>query len=243
MAKKEKAPKQAKVKRPKGRGMFSQFREQIAFLKEADPKALPFGILFGSLMFVFITAVGVILTGLAFLGMVIWVILAIVTGYLTILLTLTRRANTAIFKKYEDEPGRLSITVGTLTRRRWKGTNQPVAVNAKTRDMVFRIVGPAGVVLMAEGQKTSARALLEDERRKVQRLASGVTVHTFYSAQDGEGVPLGQLHKKISRLKRSLTRAEITAVQNRLASIDSRSSLPIPKGIDPMKVRASRRIQ
>lgn len=237
MAKKE------KVKKPKGNGIFSQFRDQVKFLKDADPKALPLGILFAALMFVFITIGGAIITGLAFLGMVIWVILAIVTAYLTLLLTLTRRANSAIFKKYEDEPGRISITVGTLTRRRWKGNNQPVAINARTKDMVFRIVGPAGVVLMAEGSKTSARALLEDERRKVQRLASGVTVHTFYSSQDGEGIPLGQLHKKVAKLKRTLNRAEINAVQNRLASIDSRSGLPIPKGIDPMKMRASRRIQ
>ncbi len=237
MAKKE------KVRKPKGKGLFSQFREQVKFLKEVDPKAMPLGIFFGVLIFLVILVLGSIISGFAFLGIVIWAVLAIVTGYLTLLLTMTRRANSAIFKKYENEPGRISITVGTLTRRRWKGNNQPVAVNPRTKDMVFRIVGPAGVVLMAEGAKTSARAMLEEERRKVQRLASGVTVHTFYSAQDGEGVPLGQLHKKISKLKRSLNRAEIAAVQNRLSSIDSRSGLPIPKGIDPMKMRASRRIQ
>ena len=237
MAKKE------KVRKPKGKGLFSQFREQVRFLKDADPKAVPLGILFGSLMFLAILTVGVFISNFQFLGIAIWAILAIVTGYLTLLLTMTRRANTAIFKKYENEPGRISITVGTLTRRKWKGTNQPVAINARTKDMVFRIVGPAGVVLMAEGNRTSAKALLEEERRKVQRLASGVTVHTFYSAQDGDGVPLGQLHKKVSRLKRTLNRAEIRAVQNRLASIDSRSGLPIPKGVDPMKMRASRRVQ
>lgn len=237
MAKKE------KIRKPKGKGLFSQFREQVKFLKEVDPKAMPVGILYGSLMFLLILITGAFVSGFQFLGIVIWAVLAIVTGYLTLLLTMTRRANTAIFKKYEDEPGRISITVGTLTRKRWKGTNQPVAVNPRTKDMVFRIVGPAGVVLMAEGAKTSAKAMLEEERRKVQKLASGVTVHTFYSAQDGEGVPLGQLHKKVAKLKRTLSRAEITAVQNRLASIDSRSGLPIPKGIDPMKMRASRRIQ
>jgi hypothetical protein len=237
MAKKE------KVKKPKGKGMFAQFREQAKFLKEVDPKAIPIGILLASLAFIVLIIVGALVSGLDFLGMVIWIVLAEATAYLTLLLTMTRRANTAIFKKYEDEPGRVSITVGTLTRRRWKGSNQPVAINARTKDMVFRIVGPAGVVLMAEGSKTSARALLEDERRKVQRLASGVTVHTFFTSQDGEGVPLGQLHKKVAKLKRTLNRAEINAVQNRLASIDSRSGLPIPKGIDPTKMRASRRIQ
>lgn len=237
MAKKE------KIRRPKGNGLFSQFREQVKFLKDADPKAVPLGILFGSLMFLAILTAGAFASGFTFLGIIIWAVLGIVTGYLTLLLTMTRRANSAIFKKYENEPGRISITVGTLTRRKWKGTNQPVAVNARTKDMVFRIVGPAGVVLMAEGAATSAKALLEEERRKVQRLASGVTVHTFYSAQTGDGVPLGQLHKKVSKLKRTMNRAEITAVQNRLASIDSRSGLPIPKGVDPMKMRASRRIQ
>jgi hypothetical protein len=237
MAKKE------KVRRPKGNGLFSQFREQVKFLKDADPKAVPLGILFGSLIFLAILTIGAFISGFTFLGIIIWAVLGIVTGYLTLLLTMTRRANSAIFKKYENESGRISITVGTLTRRRWKGNNQPVAINARTKDMVFRIVGPAGVVLMAEGSRTSAKALLEEERRKVQRLATGVTVHTFYSAQDGDGVPLGQLHKKVSKLKRTLNRAEITAVQNRLASIDSRSGLPIPKGVDPMKMKGSRRIQ
>ncbi len=237
MAKKE------KVRKPKGNGLFSQFRDQLKFLKEADPKAVPLGILFGSLMFLVILTVGAFISGFTFLGIIIWAVLGIVTGYLTLLLTMTRRANSAIFKRYENEPGRVSITVGTLTRKRWKGSNQPVAVNARTKDMVFRIVGPAGVVLMAEGSSTSAKAMLEEERRKVQRLASGVTVHTFFSAQNGDGVPLGQLHKKVAKLKRTLNRAEITAVQNRLASIDSRSGLPIPKGIDPTKMKASRRIQ
>jgi hypothetical protein len=130
-----------------------------------------------------------------------------------------------------------------LTRRTYKGTNQPVAINPKTKDMVFRIVGPAGVILMGEGAKTSTKALLEDERRKVQRVASGVTVHTFYSSQDGEGIPLVELHKKVSKLKRTLNKSEILAVQNRLAALDTRFGLPIPKGIDPNKMRPSRRVQ
>jgi hypothetical protein len=96
---------------------------------------------------------------------------------------------------------------------------------------------------MGEGAKTSTKALLEEERRKVQRVASGVSVHTFYSSQDGEGVPLVQLHKKVTKLKRTLNKSEILAVQNRLSALDTRFGLPIPKGIDPTKMRASRRVQ
>lgn len=234
----------AKEKKPKkSSGMFAQFGEQIRFLKGVDPKAVPLAIFIGVTAFVIITVLGVFISAGAFLGIVIWIVLGIVTGYLSALLTLTRRANTAIFTKYANEPGRISLTVGTLTRRVYKGTNQPVAVNARTRDMVFRIVGPAGVVLLGEGIKNSTQQLLEDERRKVQRVASGVTVHTFFSSEDGQGVPLATLHKKVTKLKRTLTKNEIRAVQNRLAAMDSRGGLPIPKGIDPTKMRPSKRIQ
>ena len=241
MAKTEKPKKAAKA--DKAPGLFAQFAEQVRFLKGVDPKAFPLSLVVGFLVFIGIAVIGSLVSSFAFLGIAIWSILGIVTGYLSCLLFLTRRSNRAIFVKYAHETGRISISVGTLTRRKYKGNNQPVAVNPRTKDMVFRIVGPAGVVLMAEGGKTSAKALLEDERRKVQRVATGVTVHTFYSSEDGEGIPLGQLHKKVFKLKRSLNRAEITAVQNRLSSMDSRNGMPIPKGIDPNRVRGSRKPQ
>jgi hypothetical protein len=231
------------TKKDKAPGMFAQFGEQIRFLKGVDKKALPTAILIGVGTFSLITVLGIFISAGAFFGIAVWTILGIVAGYLSALLALTNRANKAIFTKYANEPGRISLSVGTLTRRVYKGTNQPVAVNARTRDMVFRVVGPAGVVLMGEGAKASTQQLLEDERRKVQRVASGVTVHTFYSSEDGSGVPIRALHKKVSKLKRTLTKSEIRAVQNRLAAMDSRGGLPIPKGVDPMKIRASKRIQ
>jgi hypothetical protein len=231
------------TKKDKAPGMFAQFGEQIRFLKGVDKKALPTAILIGVGTFSLITVLGIFISAGAFFGIAVWTILGIVAGYLSALLTLTNRANKAIFTKYANEPGRISLSVGTLTRRVYKGTNQPVAVNARTKDMVFRVVGPAGVVLMGEGAKASTQQLLEDERRKIQRVASGVTVHTFYSSEDGSGVPIRALHKKVSKLKRTLTKSEIRAVQNRLAAMDSRGGLPIPKGVDPMKIRASKRIQ
>jgi hypothetical protein len=231
------------TKTNKAPGIFAQFGEQVRFLKGVDPKALPTAILIGVGTFVALTVLGLFISNFQFLGIAIWTILGLIAGYLGALLTLTNRANKAIFTKYANEPGRISLTVGTLTRRIYKGTNQPVAVNARTKDMVFRVVGPAGVVLMGEGARTSTQQLLEDEKRKVQRVASGVTVHTFYSAEDGQGVPIHTLHKKVNKLKRTLTKTEIRAVQNRLSAMDSRGGLPIPKGVDPMKMRASKRIQ
>jgi hypothetical protein len=109
--------------------------------------------------------------------------------------------------------------------------------------MIFRVVGPAGVVLMGEGSPTSTKSMLDEERRKIQRAVNGVTVHTLYCSQEAGGVPLKQLEKDVRKMKRTMNRAEINAVQNRLSALDTRSMLPIPKGIDPMKIRPSKRMR
>lgn len=239
---KDKAKKE-KPKSDKSTGLFAQFREGFNFLKAENPKAIPLAIGFGVAIFLVIAILGLFMSGGAIIGIALWVVLAIATAYLSTLLMITRATNKAVFKKYADEPGRLSLVVGSLTRKTFKGTNQPVAINPRTKDMIFRVVGPAGVVLMGEGAPTSTKAMLEDERRKVQRMASGVTVTTFYCSEVEGGIPLLKMDKTVRALKRTLTKQEIFAVQNRLAAMDVRSGLPIPKGIDPMKMRPSKKMR
>jgi len=43
----------------------------------------------------------------------------------------------------------------------------------------------------------------------------------------------------MGRFKRSLTKAEVYAVSNRLSSL-GKNQLPIPKGVDPLRARAPR---
>jgi Domain of unknown function (DUF4191) len=236
--------KETKPKNPnKAPGMFAQLREGVNFLKVENPKALPIAILIGIGVFAFITVLGLFMSGASILGISLWAALGLMTGYLSGLYAITRQANTAVFKKYANEPGRVSLVAGVLTRRAYKGTNQPTAVNPRTKDMVFRVVGPAGVVLLGDGSPTSTKAMLEDERRKIQRVAQGVQVHMIYCSDNGDGVPLLQLEKAVKKLKRSLNRTDIRNVQNRLAALDTRGGLPIPKGIDPMKVRAPKKMR
>ena len=237
------AKDKAKDKEQKAPGLFAQFGEGVKFLRENNPKAVPISIGSGVLIGLALIALGAVLTGFQFLPFVLWCVIAVVAGYLSALLLLSRQANSAVFLKYASEPGRTSLVVGTLTRRRYKGAQQPVAVNPKSMDMVFRIVGPAGVILMGEGSKNSAQALLEDERKKVQRVAQGVTVHTVYSSETGDGVPLKSMDKHINKLKKTLNKQEIFAVQNRLSALDTRFGMPIPKGMDPNKMRPSRKIR
>jgi hypothetical protein len=53
-------------------------------------------------------------------------------------------------------------------------------------------------------------------------------------------VPLYALTKAIYKLEKTLSRAEISVVNKRLAGLGL--NIPIPKGIDPNRMRAGRRM-
>ena len=117
---------------------------------------------------------------------------------------------------------------------------QPVAINPRTQDMVFRAVGRPGVVLVAEGPLPRVRRLVEDERKRMARLLPNVEVHTFF-AGDGEGqVPLRSLNRKVTRLRPKLTKQEAEQVGKRLRAMGAIKP-PIPKGVDPMRARPDRK--
>jgi hypothetical protein len=114
----------------------------------------------------------------------------------------------------------------------------PVAVN-RNQDAVYRAIGPAGVVLIGEGVRTRVQPMLEDERKKVQRAIPGVEVKFVYVTQDAEGTQLFKLAPTLLKLKRVLNRNEVAAIDKRLSALVT--AMPIPKGIDPKRMRAQRR--
>ena len=83
--------------------------------------------------------------------------------------------------------------------------------------------------------------LVNDERSKVQRVATGVPVTVLYVGHGDDEVPISKLAPTIKGLPKKIDRATMAAVIKRLDSVSqSLASLPIPKGIDPNRVRAPR---
>jgi hypothetical protein len=102
-------------------------------------------------------------------------------------------------------------------------------------------VGRGGVVVVGEGARGRLTRLINEERSKAQRVAHGVPVHVFYVGTGPEDVPLSKLAKTIKALPKAIDRSTMAAVVKRIDSVSqSLASLPIPKGIDPTKVRAPR---
>ena len=57
-----------------------------------------------------------------------------------------------------------------MLKRGWK--TEPAIAITKQQDIVTRVVGPPGIVLIGEGNPNRLRPLLNSERRKHERVAS-----------------------------------------------------------------------
>ena len=172
------------------------------------------------------------------LGFVIYIIPGVLGGDLIILIILGRRAERAAYSQIEGQPGAVGAVLKSSLRRGWTASEMPVAVSPRTQDAVYRAVGRGGVALIGEGPKSRTQPMLESERKNVSRILPNVPVTFLYVGPDAEATPLYKLPTKLRSIKPALRKPEVMAVSNRLNSL--RSSLPIPKGMDPTKARAPR---
>ncbi|MDE8668300.1 DUF4191 domain-containing protein [Pseudarthrobacter sp. H3Y2-7] len=222
-------PKEAKVKKP---SRLKQIGEVFNMTRRHDPM-VPWLML---LVFLGVVAVS-LLVGFWLENWITGLLIGIPLGLLGATLILSRRAERAAFAQIENQPGASGAALGTL-KRGWVTEDQPVAVNPRTQDAVFRAIGRPGVVLVSEGPSVRVKPLLDAERKRLARILPNVTVHVIESGR-GEGqVPISQVARKMGKLKNELTKLEVNAVSKRISSLGNR--LPIPKGIDPYKARPNR---
>ncbi len=178
-----------------------------------------------------------VLSGDNIIGIVLSIITGVLGGILAFLIVLGRRAERVAYRQIAGQPGAVGAVLKSSLRRAWQSSEMPVAVT-KSQDAVYRAVGKPGVVLIGEGPMSRTRRMLEDERRNVARIVPNVPIHLLHVGPDADSIPLERLPKTLNRMKKSISKPEVYAVNNRLVSLSKSSSLPIPKGIDPTKVRA-----
>jgi hypothetical protein len=138
----------------------------------------------------------------------------------------------------EGQPGAAAAALRML-RRGWK--TDPAVAFTKQQDVVHRVVGPPGIVLIGEGNPNRLRQLLATERRKHERVAAETPIHEVVCG-NGEGeVPLPKLAKHVQKLGRAVKPAEMTDILNRIKALDAnRSSIPLPKGPIPTSMKGLR---
>ncbi|MGO2749294.1 MAG: DUF4191 domain-containing protein [Pseudoclavibacter sp.] len=183
--------------------------------------------------------VSIFLPGSNALIWILTMILGLMVGVLLFMFTLNWRAERVAFGQLEGRAGAAGQVLTSAMRGTWQTSEMPVAFNAKTQDAVYRAIGKPGVVILTEGSKAGTKRLLDDERRKTARILPNVPIHHFHVGTGSEDVKLVQIRKTLNKLPKKLTKPEIVAVTSRLKALGS-NALPIPKGIDPMRMRSSR---
>ncbi|MRG58358.1 DUF4191 family protein [Agromyces sp. CFH 90414] len=223
---------------PKEPGRLKQMWQVFQMTRRYDSTA-PWLMLLGFLAPVALgLALAIWLSSDNWFTMILWIVAGVLAGLLLAMVILGRRAERAAYSQIEGQPGAVGAVLRSGLRGGWVGNEMPVAVNGKTQDAVYRAVGRGGVVLIGEGDAFRVERMLKDEERKVTRVLPNVPIRLLTVGHGEDSVELHRLAAALRKSKRSLTKPEVLAVSNRLNSLQS--SLPIPKGIDPMKVRAQR---
>ncbi|CAH0250355.1 hypothetical protein SRABI98_03230 [Microbacterium sp. Bi98] len=228
----------APEKRP---GFFSQIKSLFKFTREIYPwlpwaqiALLVIGVLIGLI-------VGYLIPPFQVWTLILWGISGLMLGLLGAMFLMTRLSTSAMYQKIDGMPGATGHVLSTSLGRNWQGSETPVGINPKTQDAVYRTVGRGGVVVVGEGSRGRLTRLVNDERSKAARVAHGVPVTVLYVGHGDDDVAIADLAKTIKKLPKVIDKATMGAVIRRIESVSqSISSLPIPKGIDPTKVRAQR---
>jgi hypothetical protein len=215
-----------------------QIAETFRMTRQVDP-AVVWWMLGGFLLF---GAIGFglfwLLPGSGTFALVMSVVGAIGLGLLGMMIAFSRRAQKAVYLQLEGQLGAAARAL-TLLRKGW--TVEQAVGFTKQQDMVHRVVGPPGIVLVAEGNAHRIKPTLLAEHKKHERVAGDYPVHDVVVGTDEGQVPLPQLVKHIQKLGRKVQPAEITDLLNRLRALDSqRGKMPIPKGPVPTSMKGNR---
>lgn len=165
--------------------------------------------------------------------------IGLMIGILAATIILGRRAESVAYARLEGQPGAVASALGTI-RRGWIIEEEPVAVDPRTRDLVFRAVGRPGVVLISEGPSHRVSRLLDKERKRITRVIPNVPVTFLECGRDEGQIPLPKIAKAVQKQKRQLTTVQVAEIGKRLQALKSRP-LPIPAGVDPMRMRPDRK--
>ncbi|HVW81096.1 MAG TPA: DUF4191 domain-containing protein [Mycobacteriales bacterium] len=214
-------------------GRIAQMRAAWTMTREADPK-LPLKVLGPALgVLVVLVVVGVVLGGS-------WVILLPILGVVLGLLTGTsifgRRVTSTVHSTLEGQAGGAAGAI-QMMRGDWRLT--PAVGFTRNQELVHRVVGRAGIVLVGEGPSTAAiRQLITDQKRRIGRVAPDTPIHDVIVGE-GEGrVSIRKLQSHLVKLPRKLRQKDVNAVEARMKALGG-PNVPIPKG--PMPTRVPRR--
>lgn len=223
MAKRDTTPE----KKP---GRVAQVRAAYRITKEVQPRI---GLI---LLGIFLAVLVVfVVIGLLLNSPILWGLVGLPFAFLVTVIVFGRRVEKAAYARLEGQLGAAANALSTL-RRGW--TVDPAVAVTRNQDVVHRVVGRPGIILVGEGVPNRVGNLLANEKRKHARVAPETPIYTIVVGDGKDQVPLRKLASHVMKLPRNLRPAEVTEVLFRLKALSAhRQQLPIPKGPLPRNIK------
>ena len=236
MAKQEKAPRTSRFRRkPKdGPGRLAQLRSAYTMTRKADPR------IGWILLGIFVAVMAVFVVGGILLGHTLLLsVLGLSVSVLFTTFVFGRRAERSAYRQVEGQPGAAMSALTTL-RKGFTVDKEPIAFN-KQQDLVIRVVGKCGVVLVGDGAPSRLQHMLVAEKKRHQRVLGDIPVHELQAGTAEGQIPLRKLSSTIMKLPRTLNGPQMTELDHRLKALAvNRGALPIPKGPLPKGIKVPR---
>jgi len=229
--KKKKEEAAAKGDAPKKQSQLAVVKDAYRLVKKDSPLAVVWCLVIFVLVLTFGIIIGNNLGHPIYAGFI-----TLPVAFLAAFFLFTRYANTAAFASIQGQLGAGASVLMSI--KRGFVTTPAVNVN-RDQDMVHRVSGKAGIILVGEGG-FGVKSLMQDEKRKMERFLSGVPVTEVMVGESSGQVSIKKLHKHLKKLPKKLNTAQLREVRARLRSVGG-LNLPMPKGPMPTNVRMPRR--
>jgi hypothetical protein len=218
---------------PKKPGRIAQIKQTYSITRKQDP-AIPW-ILLACFLGPFLVLLGV---GFAIGSPYMLGLLGFMTGLVLATWIFGRRAERAVYAQIDGQPGGAAAALNML-RRGW--TITPAVAFTKQQDLLHRVVGRSGVVLVGEGNRNRVKGLMVAEHKKVARVAPDISIHEIYAGNGDGEVPLRKLPRTVTKLPKSITGGQVNELNHRLKALGAQQgTMPIPKGPMPKSAKQAR---
>ena len=251
-----------KSKNTKKSGMISQI-VRIYKYTHTDDKQLP---LWLGLAFVAPVVLCVIAGAILRWSIFTWIMMvvtALMLGLLLFTVVLTKRADKVGYAKLEGKPGAAAGILSAINKGGFTFPQQPVWVDPRTKDAIWRGTGFNGIFLVGEGNYERLTHAMERQEHAIKSVTAGsnIPVYRIYVGNGQNQVKLKDLRSKVLKSKTLiptnhkfaplaaihpnrrffLTKTELAILNDRLRTLQGKLGFGIPKGIDPTHARVSRR--
>ena len=236
--------------------IFKQIIRIYQYTYEED-KALPYLLALAFLLPVVVAVVLALVFSWSWITWIFVIITAVMVGLLLFTMLLTRRADRVGYAKIEGQPGAAVSVLGNINRAGFDFPQEPVWVDARTKEAIWRGTGYNGVYLLGEGNYERIRKAMDRQETRIHGVTAGssIPVYRIYVGTGSNQTRLRDLRRTVIRQKSYvptthhnkllgmihprrrfvLTKTELNTLRERLHTLQLKRGYGIPKGIDPTR--------